>query len=636
MSVGSQRMQAQRPKVDFRPLRRALGLLGRSWQVTLAAYVALLLSTGAQLWVPQLVQNVLDTVVQGMAVRQIAQLPAEREGLSQLGMTAAEFEQRMSDPLAPLDWGVSLILLLSVIRGLFAFAQSYLSEKAGQEVAFDMRNDLFAKIQRLSFSYHDRNRTGQLMIRATDDIEKVRLFLGQGLLLSVQALVLLIGTLILLALTNLPLTLVVLPVLPVAMALFMVFGAVSQPLFAKVQQKLSTMNTILQENLAGIKVVKAFASERKEQGRFESAAVALMQQQIAVSRTFSFLFPVIFLVANLGQAAVLYFGGGQILDGTLSVGAWQKFSLYLLYIFFPLGQLGFIVAQMSQAAVSAERIYEILDAPNDVADRPGAHALPFIRGEVQFDRVAFRYVGSSELVLSEVSFVAQPGETVAILGATGSGKSSIINLIPRFYDVTAGRILIDGQDVREVTVESLRRQIGIVLQETNLFTGTIRDNIAFGRPEATAAEIEAAARAAAAHDFVVGFPLGYETPVGERGTTLSGGQKQRIAIARALLLDPRILVLDDSTSAVDMQTEQWIQQALARLMQGRTSFVIAQRISTVLNADRILVLDKGRIVAQGRHAELIESSEIYAEIYRSQLVEDTVGETNGREGEEMQ
>jgi ATP-binding cassette subfamily B protein len=291
---------------------------------------------------------------------------------------------------------------------------------------------------------------------------------------------------------------------------------------------------------------------------------------------------------------------------------------------------------MSQAAVSAERIYEILDAPNDVADRPGAHALPFIRGEVQFDRVAFRYVGSSELVLSEVSFVAQPGETVAILGATGSGKSSIINLIPRFYDVTAGRILIDGQDVREVTVESLRRQIGIVLQETNLFTGTIRDNIAFGRPEATAAEIEAAARAAAAHDFVVGFPLGYETPVGERGTTLSGGQKQRIAIARALLLDPRILVLDDSTSAVDMQTEQWIQQALARLMQGRTSFVIAQRISTVLNADRILVLDKGRIVAQGRHAELIESSEIYAEIYRSQLVEDTVGETNGREGEEMQ
>ena len=320
----------------------------------------------------------------------------------------------------------------------------------------------------------------------------------------------------------------------------------------------------------------------------------------------------------------------------MSVGAWQKFSLYLLYIFFPLGQLGFIVAQMSQAAVSAERIYEILDAPNDVADRPGAHALPFIRGEVQFDRVAFRYVGSSELVLSEVSFVAQPGETVAILGATGSGKSSIINLIPRFYDVTAGRILIDGQDVREVTVESLRRQIGIVLQETNLFTGTIRDNIAFGRPEATAAEIEAAARAAAAHDFVVGFPLGYETPVGERGTTLSGGQKQRIAIARALLLDPRILVLDDSTSAVDMQTEQWIQQALARLMQGRTSFVIAQRISTVLNADRILVLDKGRIVAQGRHAELIESSEIYAEIYRSQLVEDTVGETNGREGEEMQ
>jgi ATP-binding cassette subfamily B protein len=286
---------------------------------------------------------------------------------------------------------------------------------------------------------------------------------------------------------------------------------------------------------------------------------------------------------------------------------------------------------MSQAAASANRIFEILDAPNEVTDKPGAIPLPPIRGEVVFDHVSFRYFGSSELVLDDVSFRAEPGQTVAILGATGSGKSSIINLIPRFYDVTSGRVLIDGYDVRDVTIESLRRQIGIVLQETNLFTGTIRDNIAFGRPDASDEEVIAAAKAAAAHDFIMSFPAGYDTPVGERGTTLSGGQKQRIAIARALLLNPRILILDDSTSAVDVQTELQIQQALDRLMKGRTSFVIAQRISTVVNADKILVLEKGRIVAEGTHAELIENSPVYAEIYRSQLVEDPTVEPADKE-----
>jgi len=590
----------------------------------LAAYVALFLSTGAQLLVPQLVQRILDAVTQGMVAQQLAQAPAEAQAtlLAQAGFTAAELEQMLSNPLAPLYWSIALILVLAVVRGLFAFAQSYMSEKAGQSVAFDFRNDLFAKIQRLSFSYHDRNRTGQLMIRATDDVEKVRIFIGQGLLLAVQAIVLLTGALIMLLLTNVQLTLVVLPILPIAMVMFMIFGAITQPLFVKVQQKLSALNTILQENLAGIKVVKAFATERKEQQRFDDAAVILMNQQIHVARIFSFLFPVIFLIANLGQAAVLYFGGVQIIEGTLTIGEWQKFSLYLVFVFFPLGQLGFIISQMSQASASANRVFEILDAHNEVTDKPGAVPLPPIQGEVAFEAVTFRYFGSTEPVLNGVSFRAEPGETVAILGATGSGKSSVINLIPRFYDVTGGRILVDGRDVRDVTIESLRRQIGIVLQETNLFTGTIRDNIAFGRPDATDAEITAAAQAAAAHDFIMSFPEGYATPVGERGATLSGGQKQRIAIARALLLDPRILILDDSTSAVDVQTEVLIQHALDALMHGRTSFVIAQRISTVLNADKIIVLDKGQVAAHGRHADLIESSAIYAEIYRSQLVDD--------------
>jgi ATP-binding cassette subfamily B protein len=298
------------------------------------------------------------------------------------------------------------------------------------------------------------------------------------------------------------------------------------------------------------------------------------------------------------------------------------FSLYLLYVFFPIGQLGFIISQMSQASASATRIFEILDAQSDVVDKPGATPLPPVEGRVEFNNVTFRYFNSSEPVLSQIDFLAQPGETVALLGATGSGKTTIINLIPRFYDVSAGQVLIDGHDVRDVQLDSLRRQIGIVLQETNLFTGTIRENIAYGRPNATDDEIIAAARAAAAHDFIIGFPDGYDTTVGERGATLSGGQKQRIAIARALLLNPRILILDDSTSSVDVATEVQIQQALDRLMEGRTSFVIAQRISTVVNADQILVLDKGRIVARGRHADLMETSELYAEIYRSQLVED--------------
>jgi len=293
-----------------------------------------------------------------------------------------------------------------------------------------------------------------------------------------------------------------------------------------------------------------------------------------------------------------------------------------VYLFLPIAQFGLIITQLGQASASASRIFEILDAQSDVVDKPGAATLPAVQGRVAFDNVTFRYVGSGAPVLKNVSFEAQPGQTVALLGATGSGKTTIINLLPRFYDPSEGRILIDDHDLRDVTLDSLRSQIGIVLQETNLFSGTIRDNIAFGRSDASLEDVMAAAKAAAAHDFILGFPQGYDTPVGERGTTLSGGQKQRIAIARALLLDPRILILDDSTSSVDLTTEAQIQKALDRLMKGRTSFVIAQRITTVMSADLILVLDKGEVVARGKHADLMEDSAIYAEIYNSQLVGD--------------
>lgn len=620
MSASMGRQKGQRPSSGgFKQLGRAFGYLRHYRNTAIVAVVALLISIVAQLLVPQMIQNILDAVAQGLALQQNGTLTTQ--------------ETAMAVAIQALTWSIALIILFAVARGIFAFMQSFFAEKVSQGIAFDLRNDLFAKIQRLSFSYHDQNRTGQLMVRATDDVEKLRLFLGQGLLILLQAIVLLSGSLTLLFITNWSLTLVVLPILPIALVLFMLFGSISQPLFFKVQQKVSALNTTLQESLAGIRVVKAFARERHQLARFETAADELMGQQIQVARVMSFIFPSIFLVAGLGQVAILYFGGRQILNDTLTIGEWQKFSIYLMYVFFPMGQIGFIIGQMSQASASADRIFEILDAANEVTDRPNAQLLPAIQGQVEFREVSFRYFNSSEPVLSEISFTAEPGTTVALLGATGSGKTSIINLIPRFYDVSEGAVLIDGIDVRDVTIESLRRQIGIVLQETNLFSGTIRENIAFGRPDATDEEVEAAAKAAAAHDFIAQMPEGYTTPVGERGTTLSGGQKQRIAIARALLLDPAILILDDSTSSVDVATEARIQRALDKLMQGRTSFVIAQRISTVLNADQILVLDKGMVVAQGRHAELMESSPIYVEIYRSQLVEDAVAPADELSGE---
>ena len=628
--------------INWDALRRAVYYLGRYQREALLPYLFLVIATLSQLAVPRMVRNIIDAVTQGLIAMNVLsaleQVPsvALTQALPRIletlklpsAWTLAELVDKLTAdqadaPRALITAGVA-ILIFAALRGLFAFLQVFWGERNSQIVAFDLRNDLFAKIQKLSFSYHDRNQTGQLMVRATDDVEKVRLFIGQGLLQLVGAMVLLVGTLIILLTTNLRLTLVVLPILPTAMVLFVFFGVFSQPLFAELQARLSSLNTLLQENLAGIKLIKAFNREKSEQAKFKQSATSLMDQQIKLARLFTFLFPLVFLVANLGQASTLYFGGQQILTATLSLGVWQEFSLYLVYIFLPLAQFGFIITQLGQAAASAGRIFEILDTENEVTDKPDAQPLPSIQGQVSFENVTFRYFGSGEPVLKAISFSAEPGQTVALLGATGSGKTTIINLLPRFYDPSQGRVTIDGHDLREVTLDSLRSQIGIVLQETTLFAGTIRQNIAFGRPEASLEEITAAAKAAAAHDFIMSFPLGYDTPVGERGATLSGGQKQRIAIARALLLDPKILILDDSTSSVDLATEAEIQRALDILMQGRTSFVIAQRISTVVNADQILVLERGAIVARGRHAELMETSPIYAEIYHSQLVGEQV------------
>ena len=538
----SKTRQKKTTEVDNKTaISRALKYLTHYRRQAALPYIFLLIATLSSLAVPRLVRGVIDSVTSGvMAKTLLEKLPsipqpfvaqALPQILSFLKLPADYDVAQLSNyltnqaagaPRALLQWGIAIVLF-AILRGVFSFLQAYWAERNSQSMAFDMRNDLYAKIQRLSFSYHDRNQTGQLMIRATDDVEKVRMFIGQGLLQLVGAFLLLSGTLIIIFMTNAKLAVVTLWILPVALVIFMVFGKVSQPLFTKVQQKMSKLNTILQENLAGIKVVKAFTRENSEQAKFNQSADDLMGQQIQVARLFTFMFPVVFMIANLGQATTLYAGGQQIIRGTLTLGEWQEFSLYLMYLFFPIAMFGMIITQFGQAAASARRIFEILDAKVDVTDKAGATTLPPVQGHVRFENVSFRYFGSSgeinggEPVLKEVNFDAQPGETIALLGATGSGKTSIINLLPRFYDATSGRITIDGHDIRDVTLDSLRSQIGIVLQETTLFAGTIRDNIAFGRPDATMDQVIAAAKAAAAHDFIMEFPDGYETRVGERG-----------------------------------------------------------------------------------------------------------------------
>jgi len=617
---------------------RAIQYLAHYKRQAALPYIFLIIATLAQLAVPTMIRRILDAVTSGFVADQVLQalgkIPPQFAGAAlpkipdalhypatwTQAQLVAQLNANMAAAPQSLLWAVVAIIILAAIRGIFAFLQTFWAEKNSQAVAYDLRNDLYAQIQRLSFSYHDKNQTGQLMIRATDDVEKVRLFIGQGLLQLVGAIILLTGTIIILFSTSVSLAWTAMPILPIALVMFIIFSSAAQPMFRKVQIRLSALNTILQENLAGIKVIKAFTREPQQKARFRSSADTLMDQAISVARLFAFLFPIIFLIANLGQAAILYVGGRQIITGLLTLGEWQEFSLYLVYLFFPVAQLGFIITQFGQAAASADRIFEILDTKSDIAEKADAIDLPSVRGDVKFENVTFRYFGGGQPVLKDVTFEAKPGERIALLGATGSGKSTIINLLPRFYDPSHGRITIDGHDLRDLKLDSLRKQIGIVLQETTLFSGTIRDNIAFGRPDASDKDVVAAAKAAQAHDFIMSFPEGYNTHVGERGTTLSGGQKQRIAIARALLLDPRILILDDSTSSVDLTTESLIQEALDRLMEGRTSFVIAQRISTVMSADKILVLDKGEVVAQGKHADLMENEPIYAEIYNSQIL----------------
>ncbi|NLG50719.1 MAG: ABC transporter ATP-binding protein [Chloroflexi bacterium] len=520
----------------------------------------------------------------------------------------------------------ALMFALSAVSALMAIGNNIYSIRVGEGVARDLREALFVKIQSFSYGNIDQFTTGRLMVRLSSDVAAVQRVFQVSLRIGTRAPLLMVGSLILMINTSPELALTMVPLLLVTSAVIVVYSVKMEPLFLSVQQKLDRLNTVLQENIAGARLVKAFVRAEHEGKRFAGANQDLTERNIDVMQFMSTMSPVLTIFVNIGMVVVIYAGGLRAISGNLSVGQIVAFSNYLLTTMTPLIMMTMLSNTWANGIASAGRVNEVLDTTPEVQDAPQAAPLPDIaQARVAFEGVSFRYNGDSDnLVLEDINLVAEPGEMVAILGATGAGKTSLVHLIPRFYDPCKGRILVDGVDIRDIEQDSLLAHVGIVPQETILFSGTVRDNIRYGRPDATDEEVIAAAQVAQAHDFIMRLPQGYDTYVEERGANLSGGQKQRVAIARALVNRPKILILDDSTSSVDVETETKIQDGLREIMQDCTSFVVAQRISTVLRADKIIVIDKGRVVAQGTHAQLMQTSPIYREIYDSQL-----GDGNG-------
>ncbi len=571
----------------MRALLRLSPFVRPYWKQVLLAAFSLLALTAANLWVPYLIQQVIDV---GLAQR-------DRAYLTQAAL---------------------LILGIGVARAGLLFARRYLTAWVAQRVTYDLRNRIYAHLQRLSIGFHDRTPSGQLISRTIEDVRAVTNFLNGGLVEMLQMALMFVAALGVMFAANPRLALVAsLPLIPLVLVATN-FGQKVTHLFYRVDQSMGKITVRVQENVVGAAVVRAFARERYEIERFEASNRELYDARLTVIGQWARVMPTTFWLISVGTILILWFGGQMVLRGETTLGEVVAFNSYFVLLGMPARQLVWLVNMAGEAAAGAKRIFEVLDTEPDIQSPPRALRLRPIQGRVTFEHVFFRYPGEPHDALQDIHLDIPPNTVVALIGPTGSGKTTLVSLIPRFYDPTRGRVLIDGHDLRTLDLTTLRRQIGMVLQTSLLFSTTIRENIAYGRPGATEEEIIAAAKAAQAHEFIMRMPQGYDTVVGERGVTLSGGQRQRIAIARALLMDPRILILDDATSSVDTETEHLILQALFRLMQGRTTFIIAQRVATVKRADLILVMDQGRIVQMGTHEELIRQPGLYREIYELQ------------------
>jgi ABC-type multidrug transport system fused ATPase/permease subunit len=525
-----------------------------------------------------------------------------------------------------LAWLVGAIVLVGAVKALLMAGRRLIAGRQALAVEYDMRDGLYSQLVRLSFGFYDRHQTGQLMSRATVDLQAVRFFLGYGLIFFFQHVLTIVTVTAVLFAIEWRLALIAVAVTPVIVAAAYRYSHVSHPVLRDVQQRLGEVATVAEESIVGVHVVKAFAQEERRQAEFERASGGVFAETVRAFRQRAVYVPLLAFLPMLAQAAVLLAAGRMVVNGSLSLGSFFEFNLLLAMLVMPLRMLGMWIGQAQRATASGERIFEVLDEPEGVADRPDAVPLPPGPGAIRFEDVDFSYVAGRR-VLEGIDLELAAGSTVALIGHSGAGKTTLASLVPRFYDVDSGRVLVDGVDVRDVARRSLRREIGVISQDPFLFSASVRDNIAFGVVDATDEHVEQAARAAQAHEFIEELPQGYETVIGERGITLSGGQRQRLAIARALVIDPRVLILDDATASVDATTEARIRTGLAEAMRGRTTIIIAHRLSTIALADEVVVLEHGRIAARGTQAELLETSPVFQEIHEHGLLQGLLKES---------
>jgi ATP-binding cassette subfamily B protein len=554
-----------------------------------------------------------------MAVSILLSIGSQAAALVAILLTGSVAAALASHERDRLPWLVGAVLVLGVARALMMAGRRLISGKQALSVELDLRTDIYAKLVRLSFGFYDRHQTGQLMSRATVDLQGVRFFLGYGLIFFFQSLFTVVGVTIVVFFIDWQLALITLAIAPVLVAVAYRYSHVSHPLLRDVQQKMADVATVAEENIVGVHVVKSFAQEQAEQEKFEVRSEQVFGISVKANRQRALYVPLLSFLPLLAQGAILLVGGRMVANGTLSVASFVRFNLFLAMLIMPLRVLGMWIGQAQRATASGERIFQVIDEPEQIRDAPAARELVPGPGRVVFEGVTFGY-DPARPVLHEIDLDLEAGKVVALIGHTGAGKTTLTSLVPRFYDVQHGRVMIDGADVRDVELTSLRREIGVIAQDPFLFSASVRENIAFGRPEATPAAIERAAQLAQAHEFIEALPEGYDTVIGERGITLSGGQRQRVAIARALVIDPRILILDDATASVDASTEARIREGLKEAMRDRTTIIIAHRLSTIALADEIVVLEDGRVTFQGP-AATAEQNPVYREILEHGLLE---------------